>query len=139
MLRELLASQKAEPSTLIAALRTLDQIGVATPADLRPFVSHVAPGVRVHALQIADRWFATDEGRGLLDATVNAAAAEQDGRVLIQFALSFGESRDPRAFAMLARFARERLNVRWMESAILSSLHRRGGEMLAEQIGRAHV
>lgn len=132
VLRELLASQKAEPSTLIAALRTLDQIGVATPADLRPFVSHVAPGVRVHALQIADRWFATDEGRGLLDATVNAAAAEQDGRVLIQFALSFGESRDPRAFAMLARFARERLNVRWMESAILSSLHRRGGEMLAE-------
>jgi len=33
---------------------------------------------------------------------------------------------------MLARFARERLGVRWMDSAILSSLHRRGGEMLAE-------
>jgi putative heme-binding domain-containing protein len=48
--------------------------------------------------------------------------------------LSLGETRDPRAFAMLARFVREKLAVRWMDAAILSSLHRRGAEMLAELI-----
>jgi hypothetical protein len=31
---------------------------------------------------------------------------------------------------MLARYARERLDVRWMDAALLSSLHGRGGEML---------
>jgi putative heme-binding domain-containing protein len=33
---------------------------------------------------------------------------------------------------MLARFARERMDVRWMDSAVLSSLHGRGLEMMAE-------
>jgi putative heme-binding domain-containing protein len=51
---------------------------------------------------------------------------------LIQFALSLGESPDPRGFAVLARFARERLSIRWMDAAILSSLHGRGLEMLRE-------
>jgi putative heme-binding domain-containing protein len=50
--------------------------------------------------------------------------------VQIQFALSLGEARDPRAFAMLARFVRERLRVRWMDAAVLSALHGRGLEML---------
>ncbi len=132
-LRELLGTKSAESAALITALRTLDQLGALTPDDVRPFVSHSAESVRVHALEVGDRWLAQPEGRALLAATLAAAAAaEQSPRVQIQFALSLGESRDPRAFAMLARFARERLGVRWMDSAILSSLHRRGGEMLAE-------
>src|SRR3989441_734673 len=89
-----------------------------------------APAVRIHALQIADQWFARDEGGPLFEATLTAAAAEQNPRVQIQFALSLGEARDPRAFAMLARFARERLGVRWMDAAVVSSLHGRGPEML---------
>ena len=121
-----------EPAALITALRTLDQLGALTPGDLSPFVSHSAESVRIHALQLADRWFSQPEGRALLDSTLAAAAAEKSPRVQIQFALSLGESRDPRAFAQLARFARERLDVRWMDAAILSSLNRRGGEMLAE-------
>ncbi len=131
-LRELLASNAAEPAALITALRTLDGLGALTPDDVRPFVSHKADSVRVHALQLSDRWLAKDEGRALLDTTLAAATVEQSPRVQIQFALSLGESRDPRAFALLARFARERLGVRWMDAALLSSLHRRGGEMLAE-------
>jgi putative heme-binding domain-containing protein len=35
---------------------------------------------------------------------------------------------------MLGRFVRERLGVRWMDAAVLSSLHGRGAEMLAELI-----
>ena len=125
-------ASKNTPATLITALRTLDQLNALAPADVLPFLTNPAESVRVHALQLADRRFAQPDAKALLDATLAATAAETSPRVQIQFALSLGESRDPRAFAMLARFARERLGVRWMDSAILSSLHRRGGEMLAE-------
>jgi len=131
-LREQLAKPAADSATLITALRTLDQLGALTPDDLRPFVSHSAESVCVHALQLADRRFGQPEAKALLVASLAAAATETRPRVQIQFALSLGESRDPRAFAMLARYARERLGVRWMDTAILSSVHQRGGEMLAE-------
>src|SRR5437867_3225124 len=129
-LRELLADKDTEPSAVIIALRTLDQIGALTPSDVQRFISHADAAVRIHALQLADHWFARAEGRALLDAALIAAAAEPNPRVQIQFALSLGETRDPGAFAMLARFARERLGVRWMDAAVLSSLHGRGLEML---------
>jgi len=130
ILRELLADKNAEPSAVIIALRTLDQLGALTPSDAQRFISHPDAAVRIHALQLADRWFNKNEGRALLDAALTAAAAEPNPRVQIQFALSLGEARDPRAFAMLARFVRERLGVRWMDAAVLSSLHGRGLEML---------
>jgi putative membrane-bound dehydrogenase-like protein len=136
-LREMLALKTSAPATIVAALRTLDQLGRLTPSDVRPFISHVDTAVRIHALQLADRWFAQDAGRDVLDAALAAGESEQNPRVLIQFALSLGESRDPRAFAMLARFAREKLAVRWMDAAILSSLHQRGADMLAELIRAA--
>ena len=131
-LREILANKSARPAALIAALRTLDGMGVLTPGDVRPFVSHNADSVRIHALQLGDRWLSRAEERDWLDAVLAAAAAEANPRVQVQFALSLGETRDPRAFALLARYARERLGVRWMDAAILSALHRRGGAMLAE-------
>jgi putative membrane-bound dehydrogenase-like protein len=129
-LRELLADKNAEPSAVIVALRALEQLGALTPPDVQPFIDSADAAVRIHALQVADQWFAKDEGRALLDATLKAAAAEQNPRVQIQFALSLGEAHDPRAFALLARLARERPGVRWMDAAVLSSLHGRGLEML---------
>ena len=129
-LRELLADKSADPSGIITALRALDQLGALTPSDVQPFINHADAAVRIHTLQLADHWFAEAEGRALLDATLTAAAAEPNPRVQIQFALSLGEARDPRAFAMLARFTRDRLGVRWMDAAVLSSLHGRGLEML---------
>jgi putative membrane-bound dehydrogenase-like protein len=132
VLRELLADKSAAPATLITALRTLDQLGALAPRDVQPLLRHAHAATRIHALQLADRWFAQDEDRAPLDAALAAAATEQNPRVLIQFALSLGESRDPRAFAQLARFARERLSVRWLDAAILSSLHGRAVDFLAE-------
>jgi putative membrane-bound dehydrogenase-like protein len=134
-LRRIASAKSAQPSTVITALRTLDQLGVATPGDLRPFIGHADAAVRVHALQIADQWFDKREDRSLLATALTVAAAEQNPRVRIQFALSLGETRDPAAFAILARFARERLSDRWMDAAILSSLHGRGVEMLAALAG----
>jgi putative membrane-bound dehydrogenase-like protein len=128
-LRELTRAKDATPSTIIAALRTLDGLGVLSPGDAPPFFSHPDVAVRVHAVQLTDRWFAKDPA--VLDAALAAAGAEKNPRVLLQFALSLGGTHDPRAFNVLAQFARERLDIRWMDAALMSSLHGRGGEMLA--------
>jgi putative heme-binding domain-containing protein len=61
---------------------------------------------------------------------LTAAVRETNARVRIQFALSLGELRDPRAFVALTRFAHE--DVRWMDAAVLSSLGGREGDLLAE-------
>jgi len=129
-LRELLGGKDTRSGAIITALRTLEQLGVVTPEDVQPLVRHGEPAVRIHALQVADRWFGREQGRALLEATLSAAAIESNPRVQLQFALSLGEARDPRAFAMLAQFAREKLGVRWMDAALLSSLHGRALEML---------
>ncbi|MEZ5329594.1 MAG: hypothetical protein R3F19_31495 [Verrucomicrobiales bacterium] len=128
-LRENLVAN-ADADSIVVALRTLDGIGALAAEDIRPFFSHPAEAVRVHAYQLADRWYSRDDGRVLLDSALEAAAVEQSPRVQIQCALSLGESRDPRAFALLTQFAREKSDVRWMHAALLSSLHERGGEML---------
>src|SRR5205823_287447 len=75
-LRALLADTNAEPSAVIITLHTLDQLDALTPFDVQPFVGHPDAAVRIHALQLADPWFAKDEGRALLDATLTAAVAE---------------------------------------------------------------
>jgi len=131
-LRQILADKSSEAQAIITVLHTLNQLRVLRPSGLEPFIGHADVAVRIHALQLADPWFAKAEGNALLNATLAAATAETNPRAQIQFALSLGEARDPRAFAMLAQFAREKLSVRWMDAALLSSLGGRGLEMFEE-------
>jgi putative membrane-bound dehydrogenase-like protein len=138
-LRAQLATPGLDSAAVINMLRTLDAFNALEPADVRPFLAHNAESVRIHALQLADRWFHLDAGRPVFEAALAAAALEPSARVQIQFALSLGESRDPRAFDMLARYAREKLAVRWMDTAILSSLRGRGEEMLAKLLDTPSV
>jgi putative membrane-bound dehydrogenase-like protein len=130
--RGFVADPSSAGSTIINALHSLDQLAALQPSDVAPLMGHSEPAIRIHALRLSDKWLAKAEGRALLDGMLAAAAREAEPRVALQFALSLGEARDPRAFAMLARYARERLNTRWMDAALLSSLHGRGGEMLIE-------
>jgi putative heme-binding domain-containing protein len=88
--------------------------------------------MRVHALQLADRWFAHEEGYALLETSLATVARESNPRVLIQLALSLGQAQDSRAFAALAGLARTHLELRWMDAAILSGLAGRGTDMLSE-------
>ncbi len=77
-LRELLADTGVGPSTPITALRTLDGLNALTAADVLPLISHRAESVRVHALQLADHWFAKgDEGRAVLDVTAVTKSLEK--------------------------------------------------------------
>jgi len=50
------------------------------PSDVQPFITHPEPAVRIHALQLGDRWFVQHEGRALLDATLAAAATESNSK-----------------------------------------------------------
>lgn len=131
-LREQLALPNAEPSSLITTLRTLDGVGALQPTDVQPFVRHPDAAVRIHALQLSERWLPGGEGSTLLDTILAATLAETNPRVLIQCALSLGEAHDSRAFAALAQMVRERLDVRWMDAAVLSGLSGRGVDMLSE-------
>jgi len=130
VLRTRLAGPSAEPAAIITTLQALQQLGQLRPADLQPFLQHENATVRIHALQLADAWFAHEDGQPLLEAVLAKAGGEANPRVQIQLALSLGETRDPRASALLARLVREHLDVRWMDAAVLSSLHGRGLEML---------
>jgi putative heme-binding domain-containing protein len=122
----------SDADTVGPVLRTLDQLGVLTPDDVRPTLWSLNAAARVQGLQLADRWFSDEDGRGLLPLALAVFRAERDPRVLIQFALSFGEARDPRAFAALVQLAREHANVRWMDAAVLSSVSGREVELLTE-------
>ncbi|MEX2215672.1 MAG: PVC-type heme-binding CxxCH protein [Phycisphaeraceae bacterium] len=130
-LRRIITDEASKPAAIIAALQTLEGLQAMKSGDLQPVLRHADRAVRVHALQLADGWFARAPGRELLAAAVAVAEQETDPRVLIQFALSLGESDSETSLAALAELARKHLSIRWMDAAILSSLRGRGAPMLA--------
>jgi putative membrane-bound dehydrogenase-like protein len=116
-LREFLRAD--ESATIVTALRTIEQLGELKSDDARPLINHASPAVRVHALQVSDRWLNSDHE--LFETVLRAAQTETNARVQIQFALSLGETGDSRAVAILANYAQKHKDVRWMDSAVLSS------------------
>jgi putative membrane-bound dehydrogenase-like protein len=136
VLREMLKATDSEASAIIAALRTLDALRALAPDDLRPAIEQTNSAIRVHALQLADRWFNDDGGHGLLNASFSIVLTDfTEARVNIQLALSWGESDDPGALVTLAVLACRRSSIRWMDAAMLSSLHERGAQMLERLLG----
>lgn len=136
-LRELLTDPRSSSATRIACLYSLDQRGWLQPADLSAPLSHSSESVRIRSLQLADRWFNEERGRSLFEAALKAVESEKNPRVLLQLALSLGESRDPRALRLMAIMVRQHESVRWMDNAILSGLSGRAHEMLAELLRQA--
>jgi putative membrane-bound dehydrogenase-like protein len=120
LVRARLSQAESEPLGFITALHTLNQLGALTPEDIQPALTHGDAAVRVHAFQLADPFFISHAA--LFDAALDAASLEASPRVLLQAALSLGESRDPRAFAALARLASTVGDLPWMDAALLSSL-----------------
>ena len=53
---------------------------------------------------------------------------------MIQLALSLGESKSDKAVPTLARLVQEHGDIPWMHTAVLTSLSRRGSEMLARLV-----
>jgi putative membrane-bound dehydrogenase-like protein len=84
--------------------------------------------VRLHALRAADPRLGSD--RALMDQVLALSKTESDPGVLLQLALSLGESHDPRAIPVLARLAAEHGTIRWMDNAVLSSIGDKAGAFL---------
>lgn len=112
-------------------LRTLDGLGLLTPGYAISALRWPEAETRVTGLQLCEPWLAKGNDT-VLKAILEIVAEEKHPRVLLQLALTLGESKDPRAFTALANLARTRLKYRWMDSAIISSLHERGEAMLRE-------
>jgi len=114
-----------------AGLRTLEGLERLTPGIVASAIMNPEFETRIQGLQLAEPWLKNSD-KLVMDQVFKLAAIEQHPRVLLQLTLTLGESQDPRAFTALANLARTQLKYRWMDSAIISSLHGRGEAMLTE-------
>lgn len=127
-LRALAHSMEADSSAAaINVLYTLDGLRGLTDQVLKSGLDHGEPGVRRHALRLAESRFNDSpsllkEAVGLLD--------DEFSIVRLQLALSLGESSVDSALSGLAHLARQHGNETWLDGAILSSLGGRCGQML---------
>ncbi len=108
-----------QPTAVIAALHTLDALNRLSATELKLAIDHRDPGVVVQALRLADRRFV--DHPALLDQALTLVN-HSDDRVLLQLALSLGETKDSRARRSLATLAFQSIDIPWMDDAILSSL-----------------
>lgn len=115
------------PQARLHALYTLDGLEALRPADVEQALDDGSPGVRLHALRLADPWLPRS---GPLLNKVVAMTADTDPQVRLQLALSLGQSNDPRALAALAQLAAEHGQERWMPVAVISSAALTADELL---------
>ncbi|GIT06232.1 MAG: hypothetical protein CM1200mP29_16430 [Verrucomicrobiota bacterium] len=111
----------------INALYTLDGLAQLNDNVLESALGHSEPGVRRHALRLAEDRLNSREK--LLNAALRLAS-DPSPVVRLQLALSLGESDNPRSLQALAGLARRHGEEAWLDGAILSSLGNRAGKML---------
>ncbi len=116
-----------DTAAAVNALYTLDALERLDEKKLVSALGHSEPGVRRHALRLVERRFSDSER--LLAAALRLAN-DASPVVRLQFALSLGESDDPRSLSALAGLARRHGEEAWLDGAILSSLGNRAGQML---------
>jgi putative membrane-bound dehydrogenase-like protein len=132
-IRRLLA-REGEPWARLNALYALAALGKLDSHDVLAAMASADAGVRINGLRLAEPWL--DRDAAVFDSAL-ALADDGDVTVLLQLALTLGESRDERVVPALARLARERGNVLWMDAAVLSSVSGRGSQLLGELLRSA--
>lgn len=119
----------------VNALHTLESLGKLSPTSLLAGLDHADFGVRVHALRLSEGWL--DRSVQVLEKVVSMTK-EDEPLILIQLALSLGESRAKKASQALGVLAKQHGGMRWMKTAILSSQGEREGnsaENIAQDLG----
>ena len=111
------------PQARLHALWTLEGLGALTNDDLLAALKDKAPGVREHAVKLA-------EPRSLTEAIV-PLARDVDARVRLQVAFTLGELNDQRALDALAYIAKRDADDPWIRTAVLSSVPNDSDELLA--------
>jgi putative membrane-bound dehydrogenase-like protein len=114
-------------ATVIGALYTLEALGKLNPELILTALASADPGVRIHGLRLSEPWL---ESNSKVFDTVLAMIADPDDSVVLQLALTLGESQSPDALQKLAELSRQRGAIRWMDTAVVSSLGGRAGKFL---------
>jgi putative membrane-bound dehydrogenase-like protein len=117
-LANLVRSGKTAPGRM-HALYTLEGLSRLEPGEVLQALGDDSDGVRVHALQLAERWL--DKDPAVLERVLQMTG-DADPRVRLQVALTLGESRQERAIDALARLAAAHGDEPWMASAVISSV-----------------
>ena len=127
----------------VNALYTLEAIGQLNDEVLVAALGHAQPGVRRHALRLAESRF--DNFRPHFREALKLVD-DPSPMVRLQLALSMGEFDDISATRALAALAKRHLDETWIDGAILSSLGNRPADMLnvlltsePEKIGKARL
>ena len=128
---EQMATKGTTPQARLHALYTLAGLGTLRPADIKQALDDSHFAVRVHALRLAENCFEQDTE--LVDAVLGLADDEHP-RVPLQLALTFGETDDSRAAAVLANMALKCGDDPWIAAAVLSSSAHSAAPMLATML-----
>ena len=119
-LRRLLR-RSPEPLGRLHALWSLEGLKSLGDEDLLVALDDAAPGVREHAVRLAEPRL---DRAGPLRDRVLALADAPEARVRFQVAFTLGEVDDPAAIDALARIARRDAGDPWIRTAVLSSAWR---------------
>jgi putative heme-binding domain-containing protein len=122
-----LARQSRSPLARLHALGTLDGLGALEPADVTSSLTDPVPGLREHALRLAEPRL---KGAPELANKVLALSKDPDARVRFQAALTLGELPQDEATAALAGIARHDARDPWLRLAVLSSSGERSERLL---------
>lgn len=123
------AFAKSSFQARIHAMYALEGREQLKPAEIVALLRDQHPAVRMHALRVGERWF--DSEPETLAAALEVGKTEADASVLLQLALSLGESKSPEAVGALAALAATKSDVRWLDNAVLSSIGTTAGKLLA--------
>jgi putative membrane-bound dehydrogenase-like protein len=113
------SSQRAEAR--LHALCVLDGLGQLDASVLRPALADQHPGVRRHAVRLAEKRVAGDTTLG---TALLKLVDDTDAQVRLQLAFSLGEWRDPRVGRALASLALRAGDDAYFLTAVLSSVNR---------------
>ena len=108
-------------NSVVNALYTLDGLGKLSSSPLLAALNHADFGVRVHALRLSEPWL--DRSDQVLEK-VTMMTEESNPLILIQLALTLGESKAEKASRALELLGKAHVELKWMKTAIESS---RGG------------
>lgn len=129
-LRKLAATSKS-PVGRMQALYALDGLAALRAEDVAARMKDDHPGVRRHAVRLAER-FHSDPLSAKLLASLVSLTSDADALVRYQLAFSLGEFDSPERIKALAQLARRDGADRWARLAIQSSLAHGAGDLFAD-------
>jgi putative membrane-bound dehydrogenase-like protein len=122
-----LAVTGRRPESRMAALATLDGLGILNSETLLVALEDLHPSVRRMALRLSEQAVTNSES---LQRSVLRRIDDSDPQVRLQAAFSLGEWSDPRAGEALAEIALRNADDHFIIAAVMSSAGQHPGEIL---------